>query len=385
MKKIIIFSNEYFPITNPCSIRMDTIYEELKKDFDVKVLTSIYSQSNNFGHVKSLWTIKLRKKNNIYRLFNNLFLGLSASLYLLLNKEFDVVLTTSPPIISSFIIAVTAKLLKKPFISDIRDIWPDIAVEMNKMKNGGIVFKIFSFMANYLYKNAFFITCVTEGKKLNIASKTKNDIYYISNGIDERISLHKYSESGLIDKNKKSIAYIGNVGLAQNLDVFLTLAVKNPNINFYIIGNGADKKRLLKKSIDLQIGNVKFIENQDHKQILNVYKEIDFSFASLVNSNLQDSVPTKIFESLFLGVPIFLVAEGESEKIVENSGLGIVVSPSSNIDTIDLEFKKFINTIFNNSRKDYSKKYIKENFSRQKSAEKLNEILKCKFYNNDKE
>ena len=51
------------------------------------------------------------------------------------------------------------------------------------------------------------------------------------------------------------------------------------------------------------------------------------SFIPLKNSNMKDSIPTKVYEALGIGCPVLLVAEGDSCDIVNESEMGRCVSP----------------------------------------------------------
>ena len=50
-------------------------------------------------------------------------------------KNIDVIITSSPPIITAFAAMIISKLKKTCFVLDIRDVWPDIGVELGIIKN----------------------------------------------------------------------------------------------------------------------------------------------------------------------------------------------------------------------------------------------------------
>ncbi len=61
---------------------------------------------------------------------------------------------------------------------------------------------------------------------------------------------------------KFTVAYAGNIGIKQGIDVLVRVAKElenNPNIHFFIIGEGADKQRMLDLAKELGITNITFL------------------------------------------------------------------------------------------------------------------------------
>ena len=62
-----------------------------------------------------------------------------------------------------------------------------------------------------------------------------------------------------------------------------------------------------------------------------IYKELSSYDASLIplSVNIKGAVPSKIYDTAPLGIPILLSADGECANIVKNFGLGLVSEPGN--------------------------------------------------------
>ena len=96
---------------------------------------------------------------------------------------------------------------------------------------------------------------------------------------------------------------------------------------FLCFGMGAEKEMLEQRVKDEQLTNVKFCGVLEHSKVFSVLSHAKISFIPLKNSNMKDSVPTKIYEALGIGCPVLLVAEGDSAAIIDDAGLGCHLSP----------------------------------------------------------
>ena len=110
-----------------------------------------------------------------------------------------------------------------------------------------------------------------------------------------------------------------------------------------------------------------------------VLKHAKISFISLVNENLTDSVPTKMFESLGVGCPVLLAASGEAAEILEETGLGIAVKPNDD----DILWSAFTEMYEKNDvykqRGPGAKEVIHKKYSRQVAAKIICDEIERRF------
>lgn len=350
--RIIIHSDEYYPTAQACSYRMRTFADAFTELGDrVTVITSSANKANGTldkaRHKERIMysaAIRMKKKTTVMRMLNNLTFGFTSFFTALGAGKADVVITTSPPPLVSFSGWMIAKMKRAKLVYDVRDIWPDIALEMGSFEETSFFCKVFKKITRFMYKHADVVTTVSPGKvekiKGHVAScrgkkaggEHTDKVWLVGNGFDECVAQSEYDPSVVeqygLDK-KFSCVYIGNIGLAQGLGALLDIAAhtKHKEVQFLCFGMGAEKEMLEQRVKDEQLTNVKFCGVLEHSKVFSVLSHAKISFIPLKNSNMKDSVPTKIYEALGIGCPVLLVAEGDSAAIIDDAGLGCHLSP----------------------------------------------------------
>lgn len=388
----IVFYTQEFNVNagRPCTKRIDSLASYLAdRNNDVIVLTGAYNKKTELKNLDRKFKIiycpifALGKKRNIYRLIEHTsfaFFSLFVGLFKL--GKVDYLVTTTPPPLISFTGFFLSKIKKAKLIYDVRDIWPDVAVEMNSFDKNSIYYKVFNFIANFMYKHSDYITTVSPGKveKIKKHVENKDKVKYIPNGFDDNFTnfsidkdiIKKYS----LDK-KFTIVYVGNVGLAQNLDALVNLAdlyKKKKNIQFLIFGDGVCRKSILNKIEELKLTNIKMYSRINYEKIYTVLKYSKISFISLKNNNMTDSIPTKIYDSLGAGCPVLLLAKGDSCKIIDEVSFGEHTENEEELyDKLELMINNYDKY---ESKKEKVIKVAKKKYSRKMIAKKFeSEVL----------
>lgn len=392
----ILFHTHEFNIKEggPCTKRIDSFASYFSnKGYEVVILTGKHNKKNEYASLNKKYKIiyspilACGKKKNIYRFIEQMSFAITSFFKGIFSiGKCDFVITTSPPPLISFSGYFLAKIKKAKLVYDVRDIWPDVAIEMNSFKTDSIYYKVFSFIANFMYKHSYYITTVSPGKvkkiiqhcnKLNCNSKK---VKYIPNGLDDNF-LHSKLNENIIKKynldRKCTICYIGNVGLAQDLDSLLDMAkvVDNDKYQFLIFGEGAQKNNLEKRITTEKIDNAMCCGKIDYSDVYTILSNSKISFISLKNSNMKDSIPTKIFDAIGAGCPILLLANGDSCKIIDETKFGEHIdNPNKLVKTFNYminNYDKYLN------EKDNSLKIIKEKYLRSSISEKFEkEVIK---------
>lgn len=339
-------------------------------------------------------TIRAKNKTTLMRFLSNISFSITSILCAFGAGKADIVITSSPPPLISISGWIIAKLKRAKLVYDVRDVWPDIALEMGNIKKGSFYCVIFTKIARFMYRHSDVITTVSPGKydkiKKHFAScqaksvtkyrsKFKDHldhldkIWLVGNGFDEKIMKSEFDPDIVAQYNLDkyfTCVYIGNIGLAQGLDALLKVAAqtKHKNVQFLCFGMGAEKKLLEQRAKDHGLENVKFCGVLEHSKVFSVLSHAKLSFIPLKNSKMKDSIPTKTYEALGIGCPILLVAEGDSTDLIAESGLGRCVSPDQT-DRLPVVFDKMINNYSTyESNRDKAKNLMLTKYSRQKIA-----------------
>lgn len=385
-KRIIIHMGDAYPNEGPCAKRMGTFYDAfVAQGYDVKVLAPKLKEDNiSEGDIYYCRTFKMKKKTTIYRLLNSLGFGISSFFVSLRLGKTDIVITTCPPPFINPFGWLIAKVKRAKLIYDVRDIWPDVALEMGTFDKKSIYSKTFAVIRNFMLKHSDLVTAVSPGKVKKLKRYVpKAEVIHIPNGLDANF----LSNSENVDIVKKyemdshfNCVYIGNLGLAQGLKQLLYVAEmakeKYKEVQFLLFGNGVEEEQL--KALVQQKGltNVIFAGRLPNTDMYTVLKHGHMSFVSLVNENLKDSVPTKMFEALGVGCPVLLAAVGDAADILKESGLGVSVRPNDE-DALWDGFQKMhddLGEIIKNRRR--AKQLMLTKYSRQRAAEALERKLR---------
>lgn len=385
--KILIHSDEYYPTAQACAYRMQILADAfVKQGNEVTVIASsanLYGKNFAKRDEKVLYAaaIKMTKKTAIMRLFNNLSFAINSIFMAVKIGKIDVVITTSPPPLISFSGWLIAKMKGAKLVYDVRDIWPDVAVEMGSFSRDSLYYKVFKFIARFMYKNADWITTVSPGKVSKITKHLneidsnidKKKIKLVPNGFDESI-LNNILDENLIDKyhlkEKFTCVYIGNIGLAQGLGTLLDVVekTKHKDVQFLLFGKGAEKDMLEKEANRRGLNNISFCGLLPHEKVFTLLSYSKLSFIPLRNSSMKDSIPTKVYEALGIGCPVLLVAEGDSCEIVNESEMGRCISPDHTEQLAEVFDEMIENYSKYSEHRTKARKLMQEKYSRQQIA-----------------
>ena len=389
--KVLIHTDEYYPTAQACSYRMQVMADAFRKQgTEVTVVCSSANLENGNPEQRSEQiiyspTIRMKKKTTVMRMLNNLSFGVTSVISSLKTGKVDLVITTSPPPLSSIPGWIIARLKGAILVYDVRDIWPDVAVEMGSFAEGSLYYNVFRFIANFMYKHADVITIVSSGKVKKIQEYVNDadrkhksrpsleKVWLVGNGYDTEVESFPINEE-LIQKydlgKKFTCVYVGNIGLAQGLQVLLNVALdtRHKDVQFLIFGKGAEKEMLENLAREKKLDQVKFCGTLPHEDIYTLLKYSNLSFIPLKNANMKDSIPTKLYEALGIGCPVLLVAEGDACTVLDETKLGCHVSPAHPEQTVHV-FDEMVDDYNSIIRyREHAQKIIHEKHTRQQIA-----------------
>ena len=310
-----------------------------KGEFINKDWLSVFKSKkiNNYT-LNNVLVIPSNNNNNFKRILNYTSYLFFAVLKGLLMKKSDVLIATSPPIFVGLAGLIVSKIKGSKFVLDVRDIWPESAVQMGTLKNKFII-SFLEMLERLLYNNASLITVATPGMIEIIKTKTKKNVRveYIPCGVNIpnlENKKEKFSNPFLQFEEKKFfVLYAGLHGFAQNLTTIIdaaNLLKENKNISFYFIGDGPDKNRIKNYTEKLALRNVTFFDPLPRDEIRKFFKYTDCAIVPLRDLEIFKNVfPSKTFELMSYGVPTIVGVGGEIEKIINSTSSGISVKPDN--------------------------------------------------------
>jgi len=245
-------------------------------------------------------------------------------------KSYDVIVATSPQFFCGIAGAIAKRINRKPFVLEIRDLWPDSITAVNAVRQRTLVKKLVS-AEKWMYLSADRIVTLTNSFKEHIVGFgfPEQRIITITNGVDFKRLFVGKKLTELFDKQERFIiSYIGTFGLAHKLDIVLQAAelLKNyPAIHFLLVGDGADRHHLEEFVSTHQIENVTILPLQPKLNIPYFLNISDVGLIMLKNNELFKTVlPSKMFEYMGMRKPLLLSAPpGEASGIVKKYECGI--------------------------------------------------------------
>ncbi|ADU32143.1 glycosyltransferase family 4 protein [Evansella cellulosilytica] len=363
------------------------------KIFDGYKVSLIESEKiNNINVIRN--KVSIRPNTNI---INRLISYLSFPFYTIFNlvfnskkigKGFDVILVTSGPIFTPIIGYLYSIMTKKPYVIELRDITYKQILATGGSRNK-IGYKIIKFLELFLCKKAKKVITVTEGfkKELISAGIVDNKIEVIPNGMVISNSVDISIEKK--EKNTVVIGYFGTLGISQDLqniiDVLTSLNIGSLDVEFLIIGDGAEKQKLRKFLQEKQLMNVTLLGSMDVEKLERYYQKVDLCLVSLRNNEFfQNTIPSKIFHIMARKKSIlFLGPEGETSNIIRKANAGITITKDSKEACIKYLSNEIVNLYndgnFEEALRDFGESgfnYLKENYDREKLAKDYLRVLK---------
>lgn len=333
-----------------------------------------------------VWSYISANKGFLKRSFDFVSYAMMAFIVGLFVKT-DLIVATSP----QFFTALSGRMLslfkRKPWIMEVRDLWPESIKAVGAMSGDSILYKILEKLEQSMYHSAEKIVVVTDTFKKIITNKgiSQEKIKVVKNGVIlgnfQPMPKDKTILKELNLEGKFVIGYIGTHGMAHALDFVLKCASKltDKDVHFLLIGGGAEKKNLEKLNKSLRLANATLLPFQPKDKIKNYISILDVALVNLKKSDtFKTVIPSKIFENAAMEKPILLGVEGESKKIIEAYDAGICFEPENEVSFLE-SIKKIRNI---KKYKDYQKgcKKLAMDFDRYKLADRmLKEILPRKF------
>jgi glycosyltransferase involved in cell wall biosynthesis len=249
-------------------------------------------------------------------------------------RQVDVVIASSPTLFSALAALLIARIKRVPFVLEVRDLWPEAIVDLGLMRSDSASVRLLRALAHVLYREAARVVVVTEGfaEKLAAAGVPRGKLVVIPNGADTRFFAPggdgNVVRTTLGLDGRFVVAYVGAHGVSQGLDAVLDAAALQPDTTFLMVGDGADRDRLVAEAQRRGLQNVVMRPSMPKSEVANVYAAADACLVPLRDVPIFETfVPSKLFEVLAAGRPTIGAVRGEARDILLRSGGALVVDP----------------------------------------------------------
>lgn len=399
----ILFLSHYFPpeVNAPATRTYEHCRQWVKDGHQVTVVTCapnhpqgkvyegyrnrLYQRETRDGiNVVRVWTFVTANEGFFKRTLNYLSYMCSAVVVSLLLPKSDVVLSTSPQFFNGLAGYFVSRLLRIPWILEIRDLWPESIVAVGAIRNPAIV-KMLEWVERFAYHKADRIVPVTDAFKTYIVGKgiEAEKIVVVKNGVD----LAQYAPlDGIVSladelgvNGKFVVSYFGTHGMAHHLETIFHAAHRLSNskhVVFLMVGDGAERRALVRMKDTMALDNVMMLEQQPKSRMRELWGLSNVSLVLLKKSDLFKTViPSKIFESLAMAKPIILGVEGESAELIQSAQAGICIEPEQADDLAACVLELSQNAERCQELGRNGRTYVAEHFDRTVLARKLCSLI----------
>ncbi|MFC0317909.1 MULTISPECIES: glycosyltransferase family 4 protein [Olivibacter] len=347
-----------------------------KQQGDVMVWRSHVSESYNKGFTGRLWGY-----------FSFMFSALWAGIFKAKGK-FDVVVVTSPPLFVGFSGYIISRVRRIPLVFEIRDLWPESAIDTGVLTNKFII-RFAYWFESFIYRKAKLINVLTPAFYKTLLEKksvSPDKLLMIPNASDFSLSetlLKNFNREAFREIHELSgkfiITYVGAHGVANHLEQILKAGklLEDTNVLFLLIGQGMEKERLKQLATEMNVKNVRFVDPVPKADVFKYILASDMGASVLKKVDTFKTVySNKTFDYMSCKTPILMAIDGVSRELVETAQAGSYVEPE-NISEFDRIIRQYISDpgrLKVEGENGY--KYARENFDREILAKKYIKRIK---------
>ena len=287
-----------------------------------------------------LWTYLAANEGFLPRIANYLSYLFSLLFWMRRLPQADMVMSTSPQFFCG-LAGWFLKRRKRPWVLEIRDLWPESIVTVGAMKRGAAI-RAIERVEVFAYRKADLVVSVTDGFVPHIrARRPKGPIAVIKNGVDlshfasDPAAADAFrAEHGLTGKFVAS--YVGTHGMAHGLQAVIAAAERlrdRDDIAFLMVGGGAERETIKTIRDAKGLTNIVMLGQLPKTAMPAVWGASNAALVLLKRvDTFKTVIPSKMFEAMALGVPMILGVEGEAKALMEEGGAGIAIMPEDDAE-----------------------------------------------------
>ncbi len=250
----------------------------------------------------------------------------------------DVVMGTSPPIFQALSAWVVAFLRRRPFLLEIRDLWPEFGIDMGVLTNP-ILITLARWLERFLYNRATHLLVNSPAYQDYLLEKgiAPEKISFIPNGVDPTMFSPDATGDTIREEfnlhGKFVATYAGALGIANDIPTILRAARRlqdqgDTTVHILLVGDGKERSSLEHQAAELQLTNVTFTGARPKQEMNTFLAASAVGVATLQNIPMFSmTYPNKVFDYMAAARPTVLGIDGVIRKVVEAADGGVFVQP----------------------------------------------------------
>ncbi len=240
---------------------------------------------------------------------------------------------SSPQPLAALAAYCLARRLGSRFILEVRDLWPQVLIDMKAVSAAHPAVWILRWIERFLYRHADSIIVLARGSVAYLRKKgvPGDRISYIPNGAHPKhyTTRRTREEARLLYGFRRfTVIYTGAHGPANALHTILEAAAEvsnEPGIEFVLVGDGPTKPGLQAQARKMGLNNLRFEEPVPKSDIPDLLFAADAAVITLKDAQAfyYAVSPNKLFDYLAAGKPVLCAAPGDMATMVEQHGCGL--------------------------------------------------------------
>lgn len=296
----------------------------------IQIIEFDLAYSNNDGFLKRAWT----------------FLKFALrSIGLVFTEKYDVLFATTTPLTAA-IPGIFARWLRgKPFVFEVRDLWPELPRAMGVIRNP-LLLSAMSALEWASYRSAHRLIGLSPGivEGITLRGVSRSRIAMVPNGCDLDIFASPMMpwRPAQIEPTDLMAVFAGTHGVANGLDALLSVAAElqrrgRDDIKLLLIGKGKLKTSLQARAEGENLTNVVFLAPVNKCQLAGLMAAADVGLQLLANvpAFYYGTSPNKFFDYIAAGLPVLNNYPGWLAEMIEEHNCGFTVPPENSIAFAD--------------------------------------------------
>lgn len=259
-------------------------------------------------------------------------------IWIAITRECDVVFATSTPLTAGLPGIAASLLRRKPFVFEVRDLWPELPREMGVITNP-VVLWLMSVLEWMSYHTATRCIGLAPGIVDGIACRgiPRERISFIPNGCDLDVFNEAVADPWRPEQVRPDdlmAVFTGTHGIANGLDAVLDAAGEllrrgRTDIKLVMVGDGGTKQQLVDRATREGLTNCVFVAPVPKQKLAGLLDSADVGLMILANvpAFYFGTSPNKFFDYISAGVPILNNYPGWVAGMIEDNRCGVVVPP----------------------------------------------------------
>ena len=302
------------------------------------------------------------------------------SIGLAFTERYDVLFATTTPLTAGIPGIFARWLRRKPFVFEVRDLWPELPRAMGAIKNP-LVLGAMSVLEWASYRSAHRLIGLSPGIVEGIAQRgvPREHIALVPNGCDLDIfagTVEPWRPAQVRPSDLLAV-FAGTHGMANGLDAVLDAAAVLKrrgcnDIKLLLIGQGKLKPDLQSRAQREGLDNLVFHEPVNKARLAGLMAATDVGLQILANvpAFYYGTSPNKFFDYIAAGLPVLNNYPGWLAQIITDNACGFAVPPDNAAAFADALEQAADDRLALKDMGQRSRALAKENFNRQILADK---------------